>query len=67
MPIDTAPEGAELLHPPVVKPFPEFSPKAPHHAHDTGDDGHNHHYDIETPQGVSTNAERKPAQGSASP
>jgi hypothetical protein len=52
MPIDTSPEGAELLHPPVVKPFPEFSPKKAHHAHDTGGDGHNHDYDNEMPQGV---------------
>ena len=45
MPIDTSPEGAELLHQPVVKPFPEFSPKAPHHAHHDQqaiNDGHNH-------------------------
>ena len=51
MPIDTSPEGAELLHPPVVKPFPEFSPKEPHHAHYVGGDGHNHE-DAETPQGL---------------
>lgn len=68
MPIDTSPEGAELLHPPVVKPFPEFSPKEPHHAHDTGGDGHNHDYDTEMPPpGVSTNTGQKPALGSASP
>lgn len=48
MPIDTSPEGAELLHQPVVKPFPEFSPKEPHHVHHVHhaqqavDDGHNH-------------------------
>ncbi len=29
MPIDTSPEGAELLHQPVVKPFPEPTPKEP--------------------------------------
>lgn len=67
MPIDTSPEGAELLHPPVVKPFPEFSPKEPHHTHYTGGDGHNHDYDAEMPQGVSTNTGPKPALGSASP
>jgi hypothetical protein len=60
MPIDTAPEGAELLHPPVVKPFPEFSPKEPHHAQDTGGDGHNHDYDAETPQGVAPATGQKP-------
>ena len=48
MPIDTSPEGAELLHQPVVKLFPEFSPKEPHHTHhghhvqQVADDGHNH-------------------------
>ena len=54
MPIDTSPEGAELLHPPVVKPFPEFSPKEPHHVHHTPDtegDGHNHEA-ADTPQGL---------------
>ncbi|WP_411882514.1 hypothetical protein [Polaromonas sp. YR568] len=49
MPIDTSPEGAELLHQPAVKPFPEFSPKTPHHA-DQVSDGHNH--DAGTPAGV---------------
>jgi hypothetical protein len=52
MPIDTSPEGAELLHQPVVKPFPEFSPKDPHHAHHAEqvvDDGHNQ--DAGTPAG----------------
>jgi hypothetical protein len=63
MPIDTAPEGAELLHPPVVKPFPEFSPKAPHPTHYTGGDGHNHDYDTEMPQGTS----QKPGLGALPP
>lgn len=63
MPIDTSPEGAELLHQPVVKPFPETSPKHPHHAHpapQAGDDGHNHDLDSVL-QGVSGGATREPA------
>lgn len=70
MPIDTAPEGAELLHPPVVKPFPEFSPKEPHHAHYVGGDGHNHddrEGDAGTPPGISTGISRKPGLGTAPP
>ncbi|SFU88663.1 hypothetical protein SAMN05216350_107107 [Polaromonas sp. YR568] len=71
MPIDTAPEGAELLHQPVVKPFPEFSPKTPHQAQDAGSDGHNHDYDAAMQQGVSTGSStgtgQKPGLGSASP
>lgn len=64
MPIDTSPEGAELLHQPVVKPFPEFSPKEPHHAHQAIDDGHNHD-DHEAdnaggPPGISSGASQKP-------
>lgn len=49
MPIDTSPEGAELLHQPVVKPFPEFSPKQPQHT-SLVNDGHNH--DAGEPAGV---------------
>jgi hypothetical protein len=68
MPIDTSPEGAELLHQPVVKPFPEFSPKELHHAHDAGGDGHNHE-DADMPQGFPGGATPeqavvKPSQGS---
>lgn len=65
MPIDTSPEGAELLHQPVVKPFPEFSPKGPHHADQAGD-GHNHDaQDAGTPAGVSCGA--SPAPGMIPP
>jgi hypothetical protein len=62
MPIDTSPEGAELLHQPVVKPFPEPTPKKPHHADQAGD-GHNH--DAGTPAGVSSAA--SPATGLTPP
>ena len=62
MPIDTSPEGAELLHQPVVKPFPEFSPKEPHPADQAGD-GHNH--EAGTPDGVSSGA--SPTPGLAPP
>ena len=60
MPIDTAPEGAELLHQPVVKPFPEFSPKEPHHAHDAGGDGHNHEGEADLPPGIPGSTGQKP-------
>jgi hypothetical protein len=67
MPIDTAPEGAELLHQPVVKPFPEFSPKKPHHVPCIEDDGHNHDEDAGTPLGISTGTSRKPGLGAPPP
>lgn len=70
MPIDTSPEGAELLHPPVVKPFPEFSPKEPHHAHYVGGDGHNHEGegdDAGTLPGISASPAQKPPGTGAPP
>jgi hypothetical protein len=71
MPIDTSPEGAELLHPPVVKPFPEFSPKEPHHAHYVGGDGHNHEGegddDAGTLPGISIGPAHKPGTGAPPP
>lgn len=69
MPIDTSPEGAELLHPPVVKPFPEFSPKEPHPTHYTGGDGHNHDGEdaAGTPPGISTGPAQKPGTGAPPP
>lgn len=63
MPIDTAPEGAELLHQPVVKPFPEFSPKEPHRVHYVGGDGHNHDGEAGTPLDISTGTGHKPGLG----
>jgi hypothetical protein len=44
MPIDTSPEGAELLHKPVVWPFPQStdSTSKPHTPEEPNDDGHNH-------------------------
>ncbi|CAN7606095.1 hypothetical protein [Polaromonas sp. LjRoot131] len=60
MPIDTAPEGAELLHQPVVKPFPEISPKHPHHVHHAEGDGHNHDDDDGAPPGISSGAGQNP-------
>ncbi|MEO8386922.1 MAG: hypothetical protein ABI893_10165 [Polaromonas sp.] len=41
MPIDSSPEGAELLHDPVVKPFPESERHRGKPVTTTGD-GHNH-------------------------
>ena len=62
MPIDTAPEGAELLHQPVVKPFPEISPKHPHHVHHAEGDGHNHEgeNDAGAPPGISPGTSQMP-------
>jgi hypothetical protein len=42
MPIDPSPEGAELLHQPVVKPFPESADPKRRGPADVNDDGHNH-------------------------
>lgn len=42
MPIDPSPEGAELLHQPVVKPFPESNTPKRRMTVDVNDDGHNH-------------------------
>lgn len=42
MPIDPSPEGAELLHQPVVKPFPESAGPKRRVQADVNDDGHNH-------------------------
>lgn len=42
MPIDPSPEGAELLHQPVVKPFPESADPKRRVPADANDDGHNH-------------------------
>ena len=42
MPIDPSPEGAELLHQPVVKPFPESAAHKPRIPADASEDGHNH-------------------------
>jgi len=75
MPIDTSPEGAELLHQPVVKPFPEISPKDPRHAHHgqqaIDDDGHNHdehdEVDAGATSGTSAGAGLKPGPAPAPP
>jgi hypothetical protein len=42
MPIDPSPEGAELLHQPVVKPFPEPAASRHRAQADVNNDGHNH-------------------------
>jgi hypothetical protein len=42
MPIDSSPEGAELLHQPVVKPFPETAASKRRVPAGLNDDGHNH-------------------------
>ena len=72
MPIDTSPEGAELLHQPVVKPFPEISPKESHHARQAiEDDGHNHDEHDEgeagAASGASPGASLKPGPAPAPP
>ena len=72
MPIDTSPEGAELLHQPVVKPFPEISPKESHHAHHARqaieDDGHNHDEgEAGAASGTSPGASLKPGPAPAPP
>jgi len=72
MPIDTSPEGAELLHQPVVKPFPEISPKESHHPHHgqqaIDDDGHNHdELDTGAVSGTSPGASLKPGLAPAPP
>jgi len=42
MPIDPSPEGAELFHQPVVKPFPESADRKHRVPADANEDGHNH-------------------------
>jgi hypothetical protein len=66
MPIDTSPEGAELLHKPVVWPFPQSTTAAAskHHAPvDVNDDGHNHEGEPRDSQAEAQDSEQGLAHG----
>jgi hypothetical protein len=63
MPIDTSPEGAELLHQPVIWPFPQSTTSKPHPPVDTNDDGHNHEGEGGNAQAEAQDSERGLAHG----
>jgi hypothetical protein len=63
MPIDTSPEGAELLHKPVVWPFPQSTTSKPHPPVDANDDGHNHEGEARDTQAEAQGSEQGLAHG----
>lgn len=63
MPIDPSPEGAELLHQPVVKPFPESGASGRRTPADVNDDGHNHEGEKRDVQGETQDSEQGLAHG----
>jgi len=63
MPIDPSPEGAELLHQPVVKPFPEPAASRRGVPADVNDDGHNHEGEQRDVQAETQDSRRGLAHG----
>jgi hypothetical protein len=65
MPIDTSPEGAELLHKPVVWPFPQStdSTSKPHTPEELNDDGHNHEGELRDAEAEIKDSEQGLAHG----
>jgi hypothetical protein len=63
MPIDPSPEGAELLHQPVVKPFPESADPKRRGPADVNADGHNHEGEKRDSQAEAQDSEQGLAHG----
>jgi hypothetical protein len=66
MPIDPSPEGAELMHQPVVKPFPESGDAKRPVPADVDDDGHNHDGEQRDVQQETQDSEQGLAHGALS-